>query len=178
MAALAGVFAVCCSGMVYHATRRAAWRGLRSVGRFLVTAAVLGLASAWLAENWHNPLASGWAGLFALAMTLKLAGEHRLLRHADEPAAAEVWPRPDGFDAWSLAQGAVRMRDQLGLRTRLRFACGIVGGIALPGLSVVAVGATAVLAVAALALCFVGELLERHLFFRAVVPPRMPGGAA
>jgi hypothetical protein len=29
----------------------------------------------------------------------------------------------------------------------------------------------------AFALCFVGEVLERCLFFRAVVPPRMPGGS-
>jgi len=25
-------------------------------------------------------------------------------------------------------------------------------------------------------LCFAGEIAERYTFFRAVVPPRMPGG--
>ena len=31
-------------------------------------------------------------------------------------------------------------------------------------------------ALAAAALCFAGELLERYLFFTAVAAPRMPGG--
>jgi hypothetical protein len=36
---------------------------------------------------------------------------------------------------------------------------------------------SAILIVVAFASCVAGEVIERYLFFRAVVPPRMPGGS-
>jgi formate dehydrogenase iron-sulfur subunit len=69
------------------------------------------------------------------------------------------------------------MTDELGLAARGRVACGILGGLILPLL--LAMNPTgAGLAAGALALCAVGELLERYLFFTAVAPAKMPGGFA
>jgi DMSO reductase anchor subunit len=48
-----------------------------------------------------------------------------------------------------------------------------VGGVALPAAA--ALGAPLALAFVALPLLVAGELLERRLFFTAVVAPRMPG---
>lgn len=173
----AGLLGVLCSGMVYHDTRRALWRGARSVGRFFGTTAVLGLAAAWMVAGW-NGVPTPWPPLLlALAMTVKLAGEQRLFLRAGDDAADEVWPKDGNFDRWSLAHSAVLMRDQLGLLTRLRFACGVVGGVALPLLGFLPMGFRVTIAGAAFALCAAGELAERHLFFRVVVPPRMPGAA-
>jgi uncharacterized membrane protein YvlD (DUF360 family) len=55
-----------------------------------------------------------------------------------------------------------------------RFIFGIVGGIIIP---VLALGFALPLSikVIALGLCLVGEILERVLFFEAVIPERMPG---
>jgi hypothetical protein len=100
--------------------------------------------------------------------------EHRLLRRADEETAEHTWPKHGDFDTWSLAKSAVLMRDPLGRLTRVRFFCGLTGGILLPLLSFLPT-VPAVLASVALALCLLGELMERCTFFCAVVPPRMPG---
>ena len=62
-----------------------------------------------------------------------------------------------------------------GRLSRVRVMCAIVGGVALPGMML---SSAPILGPAALAfaLCLVGELIERHLFFVAEVAPKMPGG--
>jgi hypothetical protein len=84
-----------------------------------------------------------------------------------------------------LRRTALLMTGALARVTFWRFVVGIAGGIALPALILIASGSAApspfVLAAAAgviLALNFVGELLERYLFFAAVVAPKMPGAPA
>jgi len=70
--------------------------------------------------------------------------------------------------------------------TLARFLCGGVGGIVIPGLTLMVLpeglagggfspGLRAS-AVAALLLLLAGELLERYLFFKAAPASRMPGG--
>lgn len=167
--------AVWCSAMIYHDTQRIFWRGIRSVGRFLGTTAVLALAGAWLATAATGHDLQWLAGALAAVATLKWAGEHRLLRRCSDELAEKNWPAHGEFDAWSLTQSAVLMRDQLGLATRVRFFFLIAGGILLPLLSVLRTPTEWVLAAASVALCLPGELAERYLFFRAVAPPRMPG---
>jgi formate dehydrogenase iron-sulfur subunit len=173
--ALIGLLGVFCSAMVYHDTRRAFWRGLRSMGKFFGTAAVLGLAAAWFAAElkeiptWWLPAA------LTLAATIKLAGEHRLLRRAGTDLAGKSFPRYSEAEDWSLARSAVLMRDRLGLVTRTRFFFGFAGGVVLPLLSFLPVGSLPLLAAGALLVCTLAELAERYLFFRAVVPPKMPG---
>ncbi len=56
-----------------------------------------------------------------------------------------------------------------------------MGGVVLPALAVMGVAtanpsAAAVAAVLALPASIAGEMVERYLFFTAVVKPQMPGG--
>ncbi len=80
-----------------------------------------------------------------------------------------------------LKRSALLMTMDLASAAKWRFALGITGGILLPGLWLwhsESSGAWLLHAVVAgqfLALV-AGELLERYLFFTAVVASRMPGG--
>ena len=56
-----------------------------------------------------------------------------------------------------------------------RFVFGAVGGIALPLLGLLGVCNLGT-AAGILGGSILGELLERYLFFTAVIPPKMPGG--
>ena len=77
---------------------------------------------------------------------------------------------------------AVLMTGDLARATSVRFVCGAMGGLALPGLLMAWCSgdggtspAMVAMVVLMLALNFAGELLERYLFFAAVVAPKMPG---
>jgi formate dehydrogenase iron-sulfur subunit len=170
--ALGGVF---CSAMVYHDTQRVFWRGARSLGKFVGTTAILGSAAVWLVTAATGGALEWARAALVLFATLKFAGEHRLFRWAEANFADEVWPRTAGMEAWSLAQSAALMRDKLGGATRSRFFCLITGGIVLPVFTFLAPQIGMLLAAASFCLCLLGELIERYIFFRAVVPPRMPG---
>jgi Fe-S-cluster-containing dehydrogenase component/DMSO reductase anchor subunit len=173
--AFMGLLGVFCSAMVYHDTRRVFWRGWRAIGKFFGTTAVLGLAAAWFAAE-LNEVPTWWLpAALTLAATLKLAGEHRLLRSAGTDIAEHTFPKYAEFENWSLARSVLLMRDPFGLVTRARFSFGFTGGVVLPLLSYLPVTHPAFLAAGALLVCTLTELGERYLFFRAVVPPRMPG---
>jgi Fe-S-cluster-containing dehydrogenase component/DMSO reductase anchor subunit len=171
-----GVLGVLCSAMTYVATRRDFWEASYTLPRFLGTALLLGAAAALGITALQAPAQSGDLMTLAVAVTLttvlKLAFENRVrhhLVHEETPA-----PTP-------LNKTARLLAGPLGLRWRLRWVCAVMGGIALP-LSL-ALFANAVpghsvagLALASFVLCVAGEALERHLFFVAVAPARMPGG--
>jgi hypothetical protein len=72
---------------------------------------------------------------------------------------------------------ALLMSGVLRQATMWRFVCGALGGIMLPALVLFGV-LPQVIAIGILPLSLFGELLERYLFFRAVIPPKMPGGIA
>jgi formate dehydrogenase iron-sulfur subunit len=155
-----GLAGVLSSAFVYHATGRVFWTGIGSFGRFFGSTLLLGAAAAWFVANLT------WVAVaVAMAVLGKLALEREALRKAD----------PDGnFDARSLAATAQLMHERFGLTARARMLCaaGVViaclCGVLLPEGRLFLAGTT-------LALALAGELLERYLFFRAVVPPRMPG---
>jgi formate dehydrogenase iron-sulfur subunit len=152
---VAGVAAIACSAMIYHATGRAFWQGRHVMGRFAGSTALLGaIALLCVQPSWHVAL-----GIVTLAMA-KLAAEGAVLRHRRDPEWTE------------LRRTALLMTGPLAWMTSARFACGVVGALVLPALAGVA-GTPA--AVGALVLCFAGELAERYLFFAAVAPARMPG---
>jgi DMSO reductase anchor subunit len=176
--ALVGLAGVLCSGMVYHDTKRAFWNGLRSVGRFFATTAVLGLGAGWLCVSAGGGKIAWIPAALSMAATIKLACENRLFQRASSDLAEEAWPKHASFDHWSLAQSAVLMRDKLGLLTRARFFFGIVSGVVLPLLSLLPEMPEFALACVAFGANLAGEFAERYLFFRCVVPPRMPGGEA
>jgi DMSO reductase anchor subunit len=171
--ALLGLAGVICSGMTYHVTQRECWRGELSVGRFLGTTLVLGSALAW----WSSVLFATEHSYLAMALILstlaKLSREFALLRRCPDDADLD-YELPVGLRARS----AFLMRFRLGVRLRLRMACAWVGGVALPLLSLLPQTAMWPMATAGLLLCVAGELIERALFFRAVVVSKMPGGAA
>jgi hypothetical protein len=66
---------------------------------------------------------------------------------------------------------------ELGLVARSRVACGLLGGLAFPTLILFG-GEPIGFAISSFAFCTAGELLERYLFFTAVLPVKMPGAPA
>jgi Fe-S-cluster-containing dehydrogenase component/DMSO reductase anchor subunit len=175
LTAATGIAGVVCSGMVYQSTRRVFWQGYRSTGKFLGTSVVLGLSTLWLVQTARGVHAIGIPVLLAAAALVKLAGEFKLLNRAGEDISEQTYPKPGESEAWSLARSAVLMRDSLGLVSRWRMFLGIVGGIVLPLMSLLVGRNLLPIAGLAFALGLGGELAERYLFFRAVVPPQMPG---
>jgi len=67
------------------------------------------------------------------------------------------------------------MRGELRRAAVARFVFGAMGGIALPLLGLLGI-CTLGTAAGILGGSLLGELLERYLFFTAVIPPKMPGG--
>ena len=113
--------------------------------------------------------------LLAVVAASKLAVEMRTLRHGDDGVIDDVSARPGEFDRWSLAQTAGLLRGRFALLMRCRLTCLVAGGLVLPLVSLVYF--SPLFAMSSFVLCFAGEIVERSLFFRAVVPPRMPGGS-
>ncbi len=173
--ALAGLLSVFCSAMIYHDTHRVCWRGVRSIGRFLGTTAVLGLAALWAVSAFSNSAATWLPALLAVAAFAKLTGELRALRPAESTLADEAWPQNGDIDAWVLSRHAPLLLGELGLLTRARIAALLVGGILLPLLTFLPGFAAAPASLVALVCCGFAEFAERHAFFRAVVTPKMPG---
>lgn len=177
ISAAIGLVGVFCSAFVYEATQRVFWSRGRSVLRFFGTTAVLGAAAAWAGAA-LNGVSPFWPPIFAAtALMFKIALEQRLLRYGDDADPEELPPNGRSFGAWSLARSAVVTRQRFGFLMRIRFALAIGGGIVPALLSALLPQAQVFLAVGCFVSCFAGELAERSLFFRAVVPPRMPGGA-
>jgi formate dehydrogenase iron-sulfur subunit len=178
---LAGVF---CSTMIYASTRRAYWNATYTGLKFLLTCLVLGIPVALLmrlgAAVWSAP--GGFPFLMPenvreLCQCLLAAAAAKLALEA----AIFSWLRAKTFTP--LRRTAVLLTGDLARATSIRFVCGAIGGLVLPGLVLVwssqagemaSLGLVAVV-VLILALNFVGELVERYLFFAAVVAPKMPG---
>lgn len=159
-AGLGGVFA---SAMVYVATRRHFWAAGPVFLRFFGTAGVVGPA---LAVAVGAP-AAGWLAAASVAVLgLKLAAELAMRRHAGDPA-------------WTpLRRTAALLVGPLRHRAAARVALALAGLVfVLAGLADQGAG-RALIAGFGTALLLASELIERHLFFTAVSPERMPGGAA
>ena len=167
LAALLSLVAVFCSAMIYADTRRPFWRWSISATRFFLTVLTTGSIGLLLSAACSAPsILNACAAMAAVLCAVKLCVEVRFLQHA--VAAGE------SFDKKS----ALLMRDPLRTATTLRFATGLLGGIALPLLAALFSAHAIAFAGAALTLWLVSELSERFLFFTAVVPLKMPGGLA
>jgi formate dehydrogenase iron-sulfur subunit len=182
LAAAAGCAGVACSVMVYHVVRRPFWRARFSGIKFAGTAVVLGLATALVALAIVSASHSEIVGrsessrlLTAIAVCLivfsaaKLWFEERLVREFARSGRTDL--RKTAF----LLAGPLRR--PAGLRRTL----GVVGGAVLPvaviiGAAAANPGVMAGAAVLTLAASIAGEIVERYLFFTAVVKPKMPGG--
>jgi DMSO reductase anchor subunit len=147
---LNGFAAVTCSAMIYHDTRRPFWTGLNTFGKFFGTTILFAVMMLWILDATPET-----AALVLLLAAIKLAWEVKLLR---KPA---------------LASSRVVMCGELRRWMVLRFALGITGGLIGPAISLAGWRSAAVVA-GSFVICFCGELTERHLFFAAVAPPKMP----
>lgn len=168
-AVLAGVLAVECSVMLYVVTGRPLWSAIRTHALFFLTAVVLGLAASILVLATSGGAGGGtlrWlsAGLL-LATAVKLFSELQLLKHLNKPDAT-----PEKLSAQVLTTTK---------RTHgyARLALATVGGILIPTLLATGLfaNATVVLAMIVFACAFLGETVERYLFFAISNARRMPG---
>jgi DMSO reductase anchor subunit len=183
--ATVGAVAVFCSIMIYVFTQREFWSFARVTLRFVLTAAVLGLAVVWLtilaltlvhpspeqSELIDRHGASLCGALIGLSAS-KLFYEAAIFRHLF------TWRMTP------LKRSALLMVRELSNFTLARFAAGILGGIVMPLFMLMSlVSSTATESLAKFVVitgllfvaCLVGELLERALFFTACAAPRMPG---
>jgi Fe-S-cluster-containing dehydrogenase component/DMSO reductase anchor subunit len=187
-AALAGLVGVACSAMIYADTRRPFWELIITGPKFLGTVVLLGLPASMLVSvlatlfshehTVHEVMAAEgktictWIICVALAKFTFESLIFMSLRQRN--------PTP-------LKRTAVLMTGELGLATLARYYFGLIGGLLLPGLLLMEnrfapggyhplfIGLTVAVSLAVL---FVGEMIERYLFFTAVVAPKMPGAPA
>jgi Fe-S-cluster-containing dehydrogenase component/DMSO reductase anchor subunit len=156
LVAATGLTGVACSVLLYARTRRTWWRASATSIRFGMTTVVCGLAAVLCTSGER-----GLAALLVLAGMTKLLWEASVLRHLRRPADDD------------LHRTALLLTGALSNTARWRAVAGGVGSVALP--AAVALGAPLFLVALAFPLVLAGELLERRLFFTAVVAPRMPG---
>jgi DMSO reductase anchor subunit len=183
--AATGVLGVFCSVMIYVFTRRECWSFTRVSVRFMLTAALLGVAAVWLSvllATMASPSAAltavvrqdgpQWCRVLIGVTIVKLVWEAAIFRHLASGRMTSL-----KRSAWLLAH-------ELSSATLARFALGLLGGLLMPlfllsdlpaasSANVVQFTAMTGLLFAA---CLAGELLERYLFFTACASPRMPGG--
>ena len=172
---LAGVF---CSIMIYQDTRRTFWRTTTTSLKFVGTTLLLGpatilfsmlsqsvFAPAIAAQTLFHQIVHLLCGFIAAATTAKLLWELTLFTHLND---AE-WT--------NTKRTATLMSRELKRVTISRFASGTFGGVVLPVVGLLGT-LNAGIAAGILALSLLGEMLERYLFFTAVIPPKMPGGIA
>ena len=182
-----GLAGVLCSVMVYHVTRRELWRGFPTAIRFFATTLLLGMATALITSVLTASLAGSLkvgrvmtamgydlCRAIAVVTVCKLLFELLVLRHLTDQRQTL------GRRTATLLVGA------LGPVTLKRFVFGLLGGVVVP-VVILAQGLlgggeqagamfTVSLACFSLVLILSGELMERYLFFRAVVSRRMPRG--
>lgn len=181
---LTGLIGVLCSVMVYRDTRRPFWDNHGTTFKFLITTALLGLATSLAvlviyANIIHPAEVSLLMDSFGHLSVVCIAG----LSIAKMGWEAMIFRFLKKEDGNFFKKTAILMVRPLKKYTLMRFAVGICGGMILPLLIFVveANGQQASLRLAGysfvmLVILVVGEMLERYLFFRAVVPLKMPGG--
>jgi formate dehydrogenase iron-sulfur subunit len=164
ISAMIGGFSVLASTMVYVATRRAHWSLEFTLPRFL--GAVLAAGTAVVAAILPPAALPGVAVpiVIVTGLALSLTAEFRLLRHRHSPT-----PQTLSRSARLMAGPLRRLGlARLGSAT-VGLALVIAGTVGLPDSDTILVRGTAGV------LLLVSTLLERHLFFTAASPDRMPG---
>lgn len=182
----AGLAGVLCSIMIYHCTQRPFWIGPRTFVKFSLTTVWLGLSTiltvSVVAAGVQDSLSvrelmSAYGGTLCRAIVIvavaKLLYEAALFGHL---FSKQTTP---------LNRSARLMVGELQVWTRMRFVCGLIGGVALPAVLIVQTtypiadplspAALVGLCLASFTLSVIGELIERTLFFTAAVALRMPG---
>jgi Fe-S-cluster-containing dehydrogenase component/DMSO reductase anchor subunit len=174
--AASGALGVFCSVMLYQVTSRRWWSLARTSYRFVLTSAVLGLATTVVSVLVYGFVDGGFEAARAAATSLlpSLALVAALKLGAD----AEIFLHLKSRGLGELKRSALLLVGELKKFAASRFALGL-GALGLvwilsrsPGIGPeVMLG----LALASWALFVGGEGLERMLFFRALSAPKMPG---
>ena len=158
---LLGFIGVACSAMIYADTRRAFWRGDLTFTKFFGTALLLGAAGA--AALLDGEAARALLIVAAIIRTALFGWEFQQFRHAladqNDPTHGSA------LTVWQLLRPVVFARAIL-------FAASTATGLFAIGTSGTA---AAILATASFTLTLFSQLIERTIFFTAVVAPRMPG---
>jgi Fe-S-cluster-containing dehydrogenase component/DMSO reductase anchor subunit len=181
---LMGGVGVFCSAMIYVYTKKELWSFGRTVTRFGLTSAILGIATVWLS-------------LSVTARFVDAETGHRLSAKMARPLAESLMIVSAAklvFDAWllhhlfnfrntPLKRSALLVTGVLSRISLSRVIAGALGGILIPALvlsrltnSPQAGGAELSSILAIWIFSLIAELCERYLFFAAVSAPRMPGG--
>lgn len=175
---LSGAAGVYSSSMIYRVPARPAWNTAKTTADFFLAALILGpaafalavgLAAGWGRES--SPYLPGCARAAAL-----FAGLALLAKTALHAAGVRQWGKSQVFELEACAQlyreHFSLVRGVKNLLILLALAClwPIICGATAPGQ-----GAYNAAAAAALAALTAGALLQRHLFFVAVVPWNIPG---
>src|SRR5262249_20067171 len=167
---LAGVF---CSIMIYQDTRRTFWRTTMTSLKFVGTTLLLGpatilfsmlsqsaFAPAIAAQTLFHQIVHLLCGFIAAATTTKLLWELTVFNHLSDAG----WT--------NMKRTATLMSGELKRVTISRFASGMFGGVVLPVAGLLGT-LNAGIAAGILVFSLFGEMLERSLFFTAVIPPKM-----
>jgi DMSO reductase anchor subunit len=176
LVAASGVLGVICSMMLYQVTSRLWWSAARTTSRFVLTSALLGLAtttvgvllSGLLDDQWGaaRVAAGSLVGPLLATALLKLVLDAEIFLHLRARGLGE------------LKRTALLLVGELKTVTAARFGLGVVAALLAlvvgrsPELGPLE---TLALALASWALFLAGEGLERMLFFRALSAPKMPG---
>ncbi len=177
---VSGMMGIFCSMMVYRDTKRPFWDNHLTTFKFFLTSAILGSAMTLLSStllgifNRGVPLSyiSQDIGMIFCKIICSATGLKLLLE-------ASIFMYLGEGNLSFFKKTAVLLTRQLRTQTHWRFGCGILGGIILPLLFMLinndfnAITIT-IFSVLILGVSLAGELLERYLFFRAVVPLKMP----
>jgi formate dehydrogenase iron-sulfur subunit len=175
---LSGVAGVFCSIMIYQDTRRTFWGATMTSLKFIGTTLLLGpatilcnmlvqakLTPGLVSQAPVHQMANLLSEFILLVATGKLLWELSVYRHLHD-------------SGWTtMKRTALLMSGPLKFQAVARFVCGTIGGIVLPLLGLLGLVNVGT-ALGTLVFLLSGELLERYLFFTAVIPPKMPGGIA
>jgi Fe-S-cluster-containing dehydrogenase component/DMSO reductase anchor subunit len=186
LAAAFGLGGVFCSVMIYVDTHKPFWNLPYTSVKFFMTAVVLGIPTLVLicllgaaitdqlsAHDVMSQFGNRALSVLLGATILKLAFEAAVLVHL-----ADRKHTP-------LKRTALLLTGELRPYSLRRVLLGLAGGVVLPGVLLAEQGLAGSNPIAlgagiglVLALLLAGELMERYLFFAAVVAPKMPGAAA
>jgi DMSO reductase anchor subunit len=171
-AAVVGTGAVFTSVMIYVDTRRALWRLGPTLGRFFGTFASVGLLATGLGWFWF----AGPPPAVAVPMLRGLAVASLGVGAAIHGGEQLGWRRAFRNPAHPAHASALVVRRHLGGLSRVRtVVCGVTALLLIGSLGAGGGAAAAWLAGALLG-TVASALLERYVFFTAVVAYRMPGG--
>jgi Fe-S-cluster-containing dehydrogenase component/DMSO reductase anchor subunit len=151
-----GLFGVYCSAMIYRATPREWWASRDTLWKFFLTMGSLGpplLVLAGVSYPWFFLLT-------VVSIVAKGIVGARVIGHQSDVSLTAL--RKTALLHLGPFWGLFQLRIFLG-----------VGSLVVLGAAVL--WPTPVLVFPGILMCLVAELLERHLFFVAVAPPKMPG---